>query len=148
MTPLLFVLDLAAALYMTGVIWTVQVVHYALFADVGEPAWAAYHAAHTHRMTAVVLPAMVAELISSGLLAFLSPRLFSPLLLWLGFALAVLTWAVTFFVSVPLHAILSRDFDHDAMTRLVRTNWIRTALWTAHALLLLALLWPLLTQAH
>ena len=94
--PLLFLLDVAATLYLWGVIWTVQLVHYPLFARVGPEQWAAYHAGHTRLMTAVVLPAMVTELGTSGLLALSRPVWLSPPLLWAGFACAVLTWAVTF----------------------------------------------------
>ena len=60
----------AASLYMAGVIWTVQVVHYALFRHVGRAGWRLYHAAHTRRMTWVVLPPMVMELGTAGLLAW------------------------------------------------------------------------------
>ena len=133
----LFLLDLAATLYLWGVIWTVQLVHYPLFARVGPAQWADYHSAHTRLMTYVVLPAMVTELGASGLLALARPVWLSPSLLWAGFACAVLTWAVTFFVSVPLHDTLSRGFDPSAITRLVATNWLRTFFWTAHALILL-----------
>ena len=148
MSPLLlslcFLLDLAATLYLWGVIWTVQLVHYPLFARVGAAEWASYHAAHTRLMTLVVLPAMVTELGTSGLLALLRPVWLSSPLLWLGFGLAAGTWAVTFFVSVPLHDVLSRSFDGAAIARLVSTNWLRTLFWTAHALLLLFQLWRLL----
>ena len=143
----LFLVDIAAALYMVGVIWTVQLVHYPLFLRVGAAGWAAYHEAHTRQMTVVVLPAMVAELAASGLLALARPPWLSPGLLWLGFGLAVGTWAVTFFVSVPLHNTLGRGFDADAVYRLVATNWFRTAFWTGHGLVLLFQLWRLF-KAH
>ncbi len=142
---LCFLLDLAATLYLWGVIWTVQLALYPLFARVGAADWAGYHAGHARLITFVVLPAMVTELGTSGLLALLRPAWLSAPLLWLGFALAMGTWAVTFFVSVPLHDTLSRGFDTAAIERLVSTNWLRTALWTAHALLLLFQVWRLLT---
>ena len=142
---LCFLLDLAATLYLWGVIWTVQLALYPLFARVGAADWAGYHAGHARLITFVVLPAMVTELGTSGLLALLRPAWLSVPLLWLGFALAMGTWTVTFFVSVPLHDTLSRGFDTAAIERLVSTNWLRTALWTAHALLLLFQVWRLLT---
>ncbi len=142
----LFLLDLAATLYMWGVIWTVQLVHYPLFARVGPQHWADYHAGHTRLMTLVVLPAMVTELGTSGLLALTRPAWLAPGLLWAGFAFAVLTWAVTFFVSVPLHDALGRGYDGAAIARLVATNWLRTAFWTGHALVLLVQVWRLLPK--
>jgi len=142
----LFLLDLSATLYLWGVIWTVQLVHYPLFARVGAQNWADYHAAHTRLMTLVVLPAMVTELGCSGLLALARPPWLAPGLLWGGFVFAVLTWAVTFFVSVPLHDTLARGFDPAAITRLVTTNWLRTAFWTGHAVTLLVQVWRLLPK--
>jgi len=144
---LLFLLDIAATLYLWGVIWTVQLVHYPLFAQVGAVNWEQYHASHTHLMTLVVLPAMVTELGTSGLLALSRPLWLSGPLLWAGFACAVLTWAVTFFVSVPLHDTLSRSFDASAISRLVQTNWLRTAFWTTHAIILLTQVWRLLPKS-
>ena len=137
-----------ASLYMAGVIWTIQVVHYALFRQVGTAGWLAYHAAHTQRMTWVVLSPMVVELGTSSLLALAPPPGVPRPLLLLGFALAALTWAVTFFVSVPLHALLSRGWDDVAGAALVRTNWARTALWTCHALVMLLALGCLLRPAE
>ncbi len=138
---------LASALYMTGVIWTVQLVHYALFDRVGQAGWTAYHDAHTQRMTWVVLLPMVLELGTSGLLALSPPPGVPRSLLVFGFALAVLTWAVTFLVSVPLHGALSRGWDEEAWRSLARTNWWRTALWTGHAAIMLSVVWRLLSDA-
>ncbi len=143
----LFLLDVAATLFMWGVIWTVQRVHYPLFARVGAENWAEYHNAHTRLMTLVVLPAMATELGTSSLLALTRPPWLSPPLLWAGFACAVLTWGVTFFVSVPLHDTLSRGFDASAVARLVATNWLRTVFWTAHAVILLVQVWCLLPKS-
>lgn len=137
----LFLLDTAATLYMWGVIWTIQMAQYPLFARIGAASWADYHAVYTRSITFVVLPAMATELAASGLLALARPAWLSGPLLWAGFACAVLTWAVTFFVSVPLHDTLSRSFDPAALSRLTCTNWLRTALWTTHAVILLAQVW-------
>ncbi len=142
MTIALLLICTLSAWYMTGVIWTVQWVHYALFALVGQDSWETYHAAHTQRMTGVVLLPMVLELGSAGLLALRPGTLAAQHgLLWAGFALAAGTWAATFFLSVPLHGTLGRGHDPDAIRRLVGTNWVRTALWTAHALVMLSVLW-------
>lgn len=72
---LLLLLNFAAAAYLTGLIWTVQVVHYPSFGKVPKEAWAAFHAAHTRRMGYVVLAPMVLEIGLAGWLAGLGrPR--------------------------------------------------------------------------
>jgi len=41
---------------------------------------------------------------------------------------------------MPLHAKLDREgFSAEVISTLVRSNWIRTALWTINALLLLGM---------
>ena len=62
---LVFLAHLVSTLVMVGVIWTVQVVHYPLFAGVGADGWSAYEAAHQSRITLVVGPLMVAELVTN-----------------------------------------------------------------------------------
>ena len=53
MNRLLLLLQLATTLPLAGLIWTIQVVHYPLFAGVGPARFAAYHADHSHGMTRV-----------------------------------------------------------------------------------------------
>ena len=83
----LFLLDLAATLYLWGVIWTIQMAQYPLFARIGAASWADYHMVYTRSVTFVVLPAMVTELAASGLLALARPAWLSGLLLWAGLCL-------------------------------------------------------------
>ena len=117
-----------------GLIWIVQLVHYPGFAYVAPGQWAAFHAHHTGSITVVVLPLMTAELALGGLLWKWS-NWHPPFgLLW---ALTIGTWASTFWLSVPLHGALAGGYDAALIEELVRTNWPRTLLWSARAVLLL-----------
>ncbi|MBC7806848.1 MAG: hypothetical protein H7145_11935 [Akkermansiaceae bacterium] len=134
-----FLANIATSLYMAGVIWTVQLVHYFLFDKVGASGWATYHRLHSQQMSLVVLLPMVIQLGTACTLAW-SPPNFQAVPRWfwlLGAAFVVGTWASTFFVSVPLHTKLGNGFDAEDCVALVRTNWIRTLLWTAQAVLVL-----------
>ena len=134
----LLLANVAATLFMAGVIWVVQLVHYPLFAQVGEPGWGVYHAAHARRMTLVVLLPMVIELGTAGLLILAPPSGLPRGLLWLGFVLALATWAATFWLSVPLHGKLGQGtFVAESHRALVTTNWLRTVVWSAHAAVVL-----------
>ncbi len=60
---------------------------------------------------------------------------------------AVLRPAGTFYfvtmsmlLQVPAHRRLSAGFDDRAASRLVETNWLRTALWSARSALILVVL--------
>lgn len=135
------VLHAAATLYMTGVIWLVQLVHYPLLARLDaldaldRGAERALHRRHVRGTGVVVAPAMLAEL--SGALWLLVARPaalpFSEALL--GAALVLALWLVTGLEQAPLHRRLARGRDPTAAARLVRTNWLRTALWSARAAL-------------
>lgn len=135
-------LQLGTTLPLVGLIWFVQLVAYPLFAVVGAAEFADYHAAHSRWITWVVGPLMLGEL--AGVVASLvfataqpSSEPASPALAWLGGALLAGIWLVTFFVSVPQHAVLARGFDSHAHDILVTTNWLRTLGWTARGALVL-----------
>ena len=136
MSPV-FLVHLGATLLMVGVIWIVQVVHYPLFAGVGADGWAAYEAAHQSRITLVVGPLMVAELVTAVWLVLDRPAALPAWAVVLGAVLVGVLWASTAFLQVPLHNALGGAFDADAHGRLVATNWLRTVAWTARGGLVL-----------
>lgn len=134
----LFVANLLLAGFLTGVIWYVQVVHYPQFADVGEAAFRAYHARHSDLTSIVVAGPMVAEMGLAWLFVALRPAAFPAPLAWAAAILVVVVWGATFFVAVPLHNQLGAGgYDRAVIERLVATNWLRTAAWTARFGLLL-----------
>ncbi|MFT5355333.1 MAG: hypothetical protein ACI9KE_002552 [Polyangiales bacterium] len=112
---------------MCAVIWFVQLVHYPLFARVGPSAFKQYETEHVRRITWIVAPLMLIELVSSG---WLVARDSSPANI-AGLALVGVIWASTLLVQVPLHTRLSEGFDEKNVQRLVRSNWIRTLAWSA-----------------
>lgn len=122
-----------ATLFMAGVIWVVQLVHYPLFAGVGAEGFAAYEAAHQTRITWLVLPAMGVELLTALALVWMRPASVPAWMVWAGGALLAVIWLSTAFVQVPLHGTLSQGFDASAHTRLVLSNWLRTLAWTLRA---------------
>lgn len=143
-TPLsttLLLLQLAATLFMTGVIWFVQLVHYPLFAAVQGDDFSSYARQHATRTTWVVAPAMVVEATTAALLLWFRPPGVPFSLAAAGLILVVLLWVSTTFVQVPCHEILGRGFDAAAHGRLVASNWLRTVLWSARAGLVVWMCW-------
>jgi hypothetical protein len=121
----LAVANLALAAYMTGVIWVVQVVLYPSFALVGHSEWAAYHAAHSRRITPVVAPAMLVHpLVATALLVDRPGPLAA-----VNLALAAGLLLVTATVFARLHGRLTPA----VVGRLVRLNALRAVAWTASA---------------
>lgn len=116
---------------LVGLIWTIQMVHYPLFAQVGPEHFVAYHRRHTREITLVVGPLMLAELVTAALLVLEGNR--DPWLL-ASLPLLALIWISTGFVQIPLHNTLTTGFDAHAHRRLVTTNWWRTAAWSARGI--------------
>ena len=137
----------AAAWFLTGLIWIVQVVHYPLFASVGREGFGSYESAHARLITLVVGPAMLAELAAALVLAFVRPSAVPAWAAWTGLGLVAAIWLSTFLVQVPLHGTLAGGFDAEAHARLVATNWFRTAAWTARAVLAAWLVYAAATAA-
>ena len=133
---LLLLLNFAVAAHLTGLIWTVQVVHYPSFGLVPKEAWPAFHAAHTRRMGYVVMAPMLLELGLAVWLGWVGRTALPGGAGWWSLGLVALIWAVTFFISVPFHNRLEKGFDYIAIDGLTRTNWLRTLAWTARAGLL------------
>lgn len=129
--------NLAAALFLTGLIWTIQVVHYPLFARVGEAQFAAYESEHVTRITFVVGPMMLLELAAAGALAFARPAGVPAWAAWSSLALVGVIWTSTVLLQTPRHGELSAGFNPAAHAALVSANWIRTWAWTARSALLL-----------
>lgn len=127
--------ELSSAVFMTGLIWFVQVVHYPLLAKVGGDG-TAYQTAHMTRTTWVVAVPMLAEAGTCVALAIMNVG--PSWQRWPATALLAIVWAATFFLLVPAHETLARGFDADVHTRLVSANWIRTVAWTARAALCVA----------
>ena len=135
----------AATLFMTGLVWFVQVVHYPLFARVGAAGYGRYQTEHMRRTGWVVAPAMLAELGSGIALLWLRPAEVAAAWVWLGLALLAVVWASTALVQVPRHGRLVAGWDERAGRELVATNWVRTAAWSVRALLVLGMLAAVMT---
>jgi hypothetical protein len=140
-TEILFLVQLAATLFMTGVIWFVQVVHYPLFARVGRASFCEYEQMHTVRTGWVVGPPMLVELAAALAGLRLRPEWFSAGAAWTGLALLAVIWLSTGLLQVPLHGRLVERFTEDDAARLTGTNWMRTVCWTLRSLLLLLAIW-------
>lgn len=114
-----------------GLIWIVQLVHYPSFHFVAVDRFIAFHRHHTRAISFIVLPLMLMELGLGGVLAWQSDLDWKYLL---SLIIVGLIWASTFLIQVPDHNALGKGKDDLLIDRLVKTNWIRTVLWTTKAL--------------
>ena len=131
---LLFFLNVISAFLLTGVIWTIQIVHYPSFHYIDKMSFTNFHHFHERRISIIVMPLMLIELTTSTALYINN---MSSIVFALNLLIVVLIWCSTFFVQVPIHSILSQKKDKKLIEKLVNTNWIRTFLWSMRMLLII-----------
>jgi hypothetical protein len=127
--------NLVVVAALNGLIWTIQLVHYPLFALVGGEQWPRYEAGHQRRITWVVLPLMSLAVALSVALLVAHPGV----LAWSNAVIAVGQFVATGLFYAPLHGELARGFSTDRIQALVRLNWLRTAGWTVQLAVAVAL---------
>ncbi len=139
-------IQLGCTLYMTGLIWFVQLVHYPMFGDVPREAFVEYERIHQARTTWAVGPAMLLELVTALIWLWYRPSTVPEWMPWLGLALLLLVDGSTAVFFGPQHGRLSAGFDERLHEQLVRWNWLRTIGWTARSALLIGALQITLQQ--
>ena len=135
---LALILHIFGTFFLTGLIWVIQLVHYPAFRFVEASQFISFEKLHTHRISLIVIPLMFTELLSGIYLVFSRE---APLYLKYSFALVILIWASTFFLSVPLHTKLSLGKNLDTINKLIATNWPRTVLWTLRSSIIIFLIY-------
>jgi hypothetical protein len=116
---------------LTGLIWTIQVVHYPSFLGVGSEYFASWHQKHMSSITFLVGPLMLLEA-GAALVILNYYSNFSPSwLLLISSGLVLFVFLNTFFFAVPLHdQLVKYGYNEKVIHRLIQTNWCRTIAWT------------------
>ena len=112
---------------MFVLIWIVQLIIYPGFGYYSNDQLHQWHPIYTKAITIIVLPLMLGQLVLHGW------RLWSQfsIVYLIVFIMVLSNWAITFFVSVPLHGKISSGENIGvAVEKLVGTNWYRTILWS------------------
>ncbi len=134
---LLLLVHVAATLFMVGLIWFVQVVHYPLFGRVGAGGFRSYAGDHSRLTGYVVGPPMLVEAATAVLLLFVRPAGVLAASAWAGAGLLAAVWLSTAFLQVPRHRDLGLGYEPGAHRLLVASNWVRTTAWSLRGLLVL-----------
>ena len=145
----ILIAQVMASTAMATIAWFVQIVHYPLFIhlqsgeNATEPRAAssraaerAYHDGNLRRTRPIVLVPMAVEAATAAWLALFPPAGIGRGAAVVGLFLVAIVILSTALVQVPLHEVLRRgEASRDTIDRLVRTTRLRTATWTARALL-------------
>ena len=126
--------QLVATTLMVGMIWTVHLVHYALFPLVGTRAWDAYEQAHVDRIGPVLFGPWLVEGLCVLVLLLARPRRLR-VLAWAGAVVMLLILVDTAAFSAPAHGVLLDRWDPQTYDRLMNVNLVRAWLWTVKGVL-------------
>ncbi len=126
----LYLFNIAVSWGLLVLIWLVQVIIYPGLFRISSKEFVKYHSWYTIRITAIVLPLMICEvIITAGWLILDKVTIFSAIAAFF----VVFVWLSTFMLQVPIHKQLQSGKDKTLIRRLVKTNWIRTFAWSMKA---------------
>ena len=108
-------------------IWLVQLIIYPNFQYLSRDELHKWHQVYTPRITFIVAPLMILQLLLSIYVLILEFNIF----LLSSTLLIVLNWLITFIYFVPLHVKLDQDSrNQQTLRKLVSFNWYRTIIWS------------------
>jgi len=134
---ILLLLNLFATIWVTAVMWFVQIAHYPSFKFISTESFGEFIRAHMNISIVVLSIPIIVELITTLLLIKkptigTKPLLFKACLILLGIGLLS-----TVAIQTPNLSILKRGYHEVAHTTLVWSNWIRTIVWSAKGTVLM-----------
>lgn len=128
-----FLFHFYCTVFMTGLIWTIQIVHYPSFGFVKEERYREFQHFHMRRITFIVGPLMLIELLTGALILF---KNYQHIPFVVSVVLLALIWLNTAILNVPIHNKLLSEGDEGLFKKLVLSNWPRTILWSVRSLIL------------
>ena len=129
---MLFKLQLFSTLVLSGLILTIQFIHYPLWKYVTKDKLISFEKAHQKLITPIVTVLMLIEAFSAVMLL----KSYNPVFL-INFIALIGIWLSTFFLQVPMHQRILKGIDSDrSIEKLIQSNYIRTFLWLFRGVLL------------
>lgn len=108
-------------------IWAVQLVIYPSFKFYSNANLLQWHRLYTKRVTVIVLPLMVSQLVLGFFQLFQIQNLYTIS----SFIIILVLWVITFTMFVPLHQSIDKGLPiYNVCNKLEKKNWIRTLLWS------------------
>ena len=119
---------------MVGVIWVIQLVHYPSFHYVKKDNYPLFQRFHMQRISIIVMPLMIIELLSGSYLVY--DRLYLNIYFLSSILILLVIWLLTAVIFSGLHQKLEQGYDESLVNKMILYNWIRTSLWTLRLLLI------------
>ena len=131
---------------MAGLMLAVQVVIYPQFRSVVPANLEQYVADHSVRIVIALAPLAIPEVVLALWLFVDTPASLSRTIVFASGALLAAAWISTALWYGPLHGRLQANGSASDVELLIRTNWIRSALWWARSGLATWFLWDVFSK--
>ena len=131
---MLFSIHLVSTSIMVGAIWVIQLVHYPSFYYIDKNNYMKFQNFHMNRISYIVIPAMSVELFSGLLIIYLGFK--NDILFTMSMIFLILIWISTALLFASIHQKLTNGYELSLIKKLVKTNWLRTILWSLRLALL------------
>ena len=139
MSEIALMANTAATIFMVGLIWFVQRVHYPLLGHIEVEQQVSVGAEHQRRTGQVVGLPMAVEGVNTLVLLGARPDQVTWWLPWIGAILLAISLGSTVFLSVPLHQKMVSQPNAEIGKKLVATNWPRTISWSLRGVICIAM---------
>ena len=131
----LYFIQIVCNSYLVSLVFMTQFITYPTFLDIDKDKFLEYHQKYVNKISFIVAPVMLIELLTLFLIAYLS----SEFLIVKTLILLLVIWLTTFFIMIPSHNRISKSFDKKEIINLINYNWVRTILWSLKLLLIIFL---------
>lgn len=140
--------NLVVTIFMTGICFYIQFVHYPLFLFIAEGDMPIYLQKHQRFSSLLIFPVMTLETFTAFWLCF--EPIFTNLRFYFNFAflLVLIIWITTLFLQFPCYRKLLDRYNEKAILFLIRSNWIRTVVWSMRTLLMVFLAYHISHQCY
>ena len=112
--------------YLVSLVIITQFITYPSFLDINKSNFSEYHKKYVNKISLIVAPVMIVELLTLSYIAYLS----SEFIIIKSLILLLVIWLTTFIVMIPSHNKISIAYNEKEIQRLINYNWIRTILWS------------------
>ena len=120
---------------LLGVILTTQLVSYPLFLKVNIDNFKSYHNFYTKHISYIVVPLMLFEFFINFYNLYHSSIIYPKF--YISSLVLIFIWFSTMLIQLPLHININFYFSKIVIDKLIKSNWIRTVLWSIKLVILI-----------
>ncbi|MDX2247790.1 MAG: hypothetical protein SF052_13480 [Bacteroidia bacterium] len=147
MAIVLLLTCLSLNLYLTGITWFLQLIHFPLFESVGTNQFHDYHRKFFQKKQFLVLIPTILATLAAFILLWIQPWGTNMVFVKINLGMILAAQAATVILVEPIHKVLSsHGYSDKAIRHLTRVNWIPTFAWTGSSSMIILAVFNILLR--